>query len=310
MSRPASLQPPKLPCGIVDLLQPGAVRRHFRDHEKPVDAVPTPLPTWNRNCRDDDGGVGLAHGWHVTIASNTGTGKSLLALNLAAKALEGGESVGLISLEMSRAQTATRLYAIITGSDVRELERGQSFSPGAVEKVSARIAEIHERTGVVFYMNDQPIFDIDSIQGLMRYFAESKGCRWFAVDYLQLACARDAESLFQQVSNVSARIREFAKRLNIVTVGLSQFNRQTSANWHESPTIQGLMGGSSVENDSDQVLLLDHSRYRPLKPERRALTWALLSKNRHGDQGVIPIEWDYRTLRVREALPHEESEWP
>ncbi len=32
--------------------------------------------------------------------------------------------------------------------------------------------------------------------------------------------------------------------------------------------------------------------------------------NRHGDHGEIPIEWDYRTLRVREALPDEVDEWP
>ena len=37
---------------------------------------------------------------------------------------------------------------------------------------------------------------------------------------------------------------------------------------------------------------------------------ALLGKDRHGAQGEIPIHWDYRSLRVREALPDEEENGP
>ncbi len=96
----------------------------------------------------------------------------------------------------------------------------------------------------------------------------------------------------------------------LVTVGLSQLNRETSANWHESPTIFGLFGDSPVENDSDMVLLLDHSRYERDAVTRSAKTWLLLQKNRHGAQLEVSVQWDYRTLRLREVLPDEEEEWP
>ena len=101
---------------------------------------------------------------------------------------------------------------------------------------------------------------------------------------------------------------EWAKQRNVVTVGLSQVNRRTSGDGSTAPVVQGLIGSSSLENDADQVLLLDHSRYQ--KGDRSAKTWALLAKNRHGGQGEIAIEWNYKTLRVREALPDEEGEWP
>lgn len=302
------IAPPKLPCPVVELLEPGSVATHLREQSKPVDAVPTPLDTWNRNCRDDGGGRGLARGWHVTGGANTGIGKSLLALNLAASAIEHGEHVGFASLEMSRTQVATRLYAIITGRPVRQIERGDGFDPGAGAGLARKIAEIRERTGGSFWVNDRPIAEIETIQGLMRYFAESKGCRFFVVDYLQLAAARDADSLFQQVTNVSARVREFAKTFGVTTVGFSQLNRETSSNYTDRPRVQGLMGGSPLENDSDQVVLLDHTRY--VKHDHTARTWLLLGKNRHGSNVEIPIEWDYRTLRIREALPDEEAEWP
>ena len=63
----------KAPCATASLLKEGEPRRHFAEQAKPVDAVPTPLPTWNMHCRDDGGGVGLARGWHVTIGAATGT---------------------------------------------------------------------------------------------------------------------------------------------------------------------------------------------------------------------------------------------
>ena len=69
----------------------GMVLRHINKVKlDPVDAVPTPLPGWNNHCRDEGGGVGIARGWHVVVAGNTGLGKSLLSLNLAAGAIKHG----------------------------------------------------------------------------------------------------------------------------------------------------------------------------------------------------------------------------
>ena len=67
------------------------LRQFVRDAQKPVEAVPTPLPSWNAACRDEGGGVGLARGWHDVVAGNTGQGKSLFALNVAASAIRHGD---------------------------------------------------------------------------------------------------------------------------------------------------------------------------------------------------------------------------
>ena len=305
MTAPSALAEQSLVVPVTDLMQPGRIMRHLEELKQPVDAIATPLPMWNRQCRDEGGGVGLAMGWHVIVAGSTGHGKSLMALNMAAAAIKAGECVAFMSLEMSTAQLGSRLYAILTDTDVRMLERGNA-PPAEVER---KLCKIHETTGGRFLTNEQPVFEISRIQAQLRYWAEEKGARLFFVDYLQLATSRDAESLYREVSNISSQIREFAKRLNVVTVGLSQMNRQTSVDRSNSPMAQGLIGSSSLENDSDQVVLLDHSRYER-GGDRTAKTFALLSKNRHGGQVEIPIEWDYRTLQVRQALPDEEGEWP
>ena len=111
-------------AGILDLLWPEYVSLHFGEQEGPVDAIPTPLPTWNKHCRDAGGGIGLALGWHVTVAASTGSGKSLMAINMGAEALRRGEPVGFLSLEMSLGQLTTRLYAALTDTPVQRIEDG------------------------------------------------------------------------------------------------------------------------------------------------------------------------------------------
>ena len=293
-----------LVTSVTDLMQPGRIRRHLEELQQPVEAIATPFDSWNNQCRDAGGGVGLALGWHVIVAGSTGHGKSLMALNMAAKAIKAGEVVAFMSLEMSTAQIASRLYAMLTDTDVRLLERGKTPPP----EVERKLCEIHEETGGRFLTNEQPVHEISRIQAQIRYWVEEKGARLCIIDYLQLATSRTAETLYNEVSDISSSVIELAKRLNIVTVGLSQMNRRSSGDGSASPVVQGLIGSSSLENDADQVLLLDHSRYE--RGDRSAKTWALLAKNRHGALGEIPVFWDYRTLRVREALPDEEGEWP
>lgn len=307
MSR-ATLSPARLPCAVDDLLRTGVPEKHLRQQGDPITAIATPFSMWNKHCRDEGGGIGLAHGWHITVGAATGSGKSLLALNMAARAIEQGVSVGFLSLEMSKAQVSTRLYSILSGVPVAELERGSGYSSKSGDKASQFVAEIRERTGAKFHMNTEPISGIQNVQGLARYFVEMHGAKLLICDYLQLLGAADFKTLFEQVTNASAAIRQVAQELRVVTVGLSQFNRPTSIERSSSPLIQGLMGGGPIENDSDQVLLLDHSREH--REGQYKQTWAVLGKNRHGDTGEIPIEWDYRTLRVREARPDEEESWP
>ena len=93
--------------------------------------------------------------------------------------------------------------------------------------------------------------------------------------------------------------------LNVITICLSQFNRETHRR-RGRPTIHDLMGGSAIENDSDQVLLLDHtSIQRTPAPLDGWDADLLLAKNRHGPSVSVPIRFDTRTLRFRELMPDE-----
>lgn len=157
--------------------------------------------------------------------------------------------------------------------------------------------------------NQEPMYRLsDLVRGIERAHDEH-GSRVHIVDYLQLAWTGEAASIYDRVTEVSHAVRAAAKRLRIVTVGLSQLNRETSKAKGEQPGKEGMIGGSSLENDADQVLLLDHSRRRDVfladgRP-RGWIGWANLDKNRHGPAAEIPLRFDPDTFRIRQRLADE-----
>jgi KaiC/GvpD/RAD55 family RecA-like ATPase len=273
----------------------------------PIEAVPTPIPAWNALCRGAGGGVGLARSWMVTIGANTGTGKSLVALNLAAEAIRHGEVVTFLSLEMGRSELATRLLSIVSGVPVLSLEQGTQFDQEAYLRASVAVDSIRRETGGYVQVNRRPMSKLSDVVQSMRHYHETTGSRYFLVDYLQLAWTQSTHSITERTELVAHQLRELSHTLGVTLVALSQFNRSTSANRAERPVAQGLMGGSAIENDSHQVLLLDHSRWERRGDE--ADTWLIVDKNRHGGVQDIPVRWEYRTLRLVPRVPTaEESE--
>ena len=274
-----------------------------------LDYIPTPLPTWNSQCRDDSGGEGLGMSQHVVVCGGPGFGKTLYASNLGTHATANGVGVGYVNLEMTLTGLTRRVWAIATDTDVRTLERGRHYDPAKAAEVAGRVVDAgHEP----FKVNTDRLRDIGKIINLMEHWREY-GTTLFLIDYMQLIGDPSARNAIEEVAKISAAICDFSKDNGVVTVGLTQFNRETSKNYHDPPTIQGIYGGSSIENDADQVLMIDHSRYERVKDNGRdigARTFIVLGKNRHGGLGDIPVWFDYRTLRIREALPDEENEWP
>lgn len=204
-----------------------------------------------------------------------------------------------MSLEMSQAEVVTRFLSIYTGTEARKLEHGPQFDPTAWDAAAEWLGEAQGTLRV----NPEPLHTLNQIAECFEAYV-AEGCRTFIVDYLQLAWVQSADTMHHQIMEVSHTIRGMARQHRVLSIGLSQINRQQSFGGGELRK-EGLLGGSSLENDADQVILLG-------KPEKDGLDYrspVKLDKNRHGP----PAEWEVhlrtRTLRVEEVMMDEQSNW-
>ncbi len=115
---------------------------------------------------------------------------------------------------------------------------------------------------------------------------------------MQLVEVSGVDGISEQTRAVSKMVQRIAFDGQVTTVGLSQFNRATSFNKDTPPTVHGLTGSSALENDSDQVVLLDHTAN--MRSGSTMDTNILVAKNRHGPVPKIPVRWDYTTLQLTE----------
>ena len=284
------------PISLIDL------EELARDHAKPVtDAIPTHLPQWNRACRDEGGGIGLAPGWFVVMAGKPGAGKTLMAINLLIAAMRANTMCCVLSYEMSKSQMLTRALAIATGAGIHRLERG----PGYDAQTFREAIDVWDKDGLHYKMllAERPERTISVMQTHL-LDAANYGCRLLIVDYTQLVGRTEHPAIFERVQAVSGVLQQTAFETRCTVIGLSQFNRTTLANRKDEPGTEGLKGGS-LDEDADQVVMLDYSDAQ--KQLTSLTTNFIVGKNRHGPAPTIPIIFDYQTLRVRERTSYDEA---
>ena len=274
---------------------------------QPVRAIPTPFPSWNALCGEEGGKEGLAERWLVVIGGKTGTGKSYLALNLAARAVMDGILVGMINFEMTQMAVTTRYLSILSGLPKWRMEMGEDFHSPTWKEAQAVADEILRKTGGAFVTNESAVFNINHVEESYEKLAKV-GARMIVIDYAQLVGVPWANGIYQRSEEVATKLREFTHAYDMTTVAISQFNRE-EAKSGKPPTIHGLMGGGIWEHASNQIWLLDHtirSRYgkRPDGFMSGEYTKILCGKNRHGIAPFeLPVRWSYENMRFEEYVP-------
>lgn len=274
-------------------------------HEKklrPVAAVPTPFPSWNAVCMEEGGREGIANGWLVVLAGIPGTGKSSLALNMAAAAVLDGRRVGIVNFEMSMIGLVTRYLSILSGVPRYKLERGKYFDSEAFGEAKEYVINVSKKKGGLLLTNQHSVFNLEDIEASYRALTD-KGCELIVVDYVQLVNVQGAEGIFQRTNRVANTLRHLTKQYDVATVAISQFNREISKRRDQPPQREGLSGGSPWENNANQIVLLDHSIRRTFKEDNVEFTQLIGDKNRHGPVPfTFPIRWDWDTARCEEYM--------
>lgn len=246
--------------------------------------------------------AGLQKSDFIILAARPSLGKTSLALDIARNiATQAKLPVGIFSLEMSREQLVDRLIAAQADVDLWKIRTGNLSSKGDDND----FLRIQNALGILseapIFIDDSPSPTIIQMRAMARRLQAEHGLSLLVIDYIQLVTPRfGAESLVQQVTEISRSIKALARELNVPVLALSQLSRAVEQRSPQIPRLSDLRESGGLEQDSDVVLFI----YRPDKDKEdspnKNVAEIHIAKHRNGPTGKVQLYFDERRVSFRD----------
>ncbi len=242
----------------------------------------------------------------LIVAARPGQGKTAFILNIAQHlAVVQKMSVGIFSLEMSKEELVDRLLVSQADVDAWRLKTGR-LSDEDFARLSSAMGELADAP---LFIDDTPGINILEMRTKARRLTIEHKVSLIVVDYLQLVDpGRRFDSRVQEVSLVSAALKNLARELRIPVLAVSQLSRAVETRGTKVPQLADLRESGAIEQDSDVVMFL----YRPEQDvehwDEQIVTRLLIAKHRNGPTGEIDLAFRgdrikfYSVERKREEL--------
>lgn len=190
----------------------------------------------------------------IVIAGESSQGKTSLALSILKNAVLKHEArAAVYSLEMDKVQLVARIIAQETGISAKKI-LNHKLTFDEVNEVS-NASSMVERLPI--YFDEGSTSTIDQICSSIRRLKLKKDINLAVVDYLQLVGGGSSmknKTDEAQIAEITRRLKNTAKELNISIIALSQLSRTTNNN--HRPTKSRLRGSGQIEEAADVVLMI------------------------------------------------------
>ena len=286
----------------------------------PQRAIPTGFKTWDGLC-DETGGKGFPDWYYVVVGGASNAGKTHCMKHMARTAWQAGNRVGIVTMEVPTKGMLRRLYADVTNFDYSDF-RPQNWikdGPGNTRLLVDQVDTYGHKGQLIIAEHEYGSPTIHELMETCLRLVDA-GCEAIYVDHLQLikSAGFKADQIAAAATEVSECLRVFAHKTPCLVVALSQLHRKAAGDRDRPPIMQDLYGGTSIESNANQVVLLEHCTQKeiikdvyggePGEKEYRKRTYLFLDKNRDGRNRInIPVEMRFRTgLWVQGNV----REWP
>lgn len=245
---------------------------------------------------DDALGGLLAGGGYYLLAARPAEGKTAIALNIALAVAEQsrdtGESVLFVSAEMSHEMLGRRLLCSMAGQSWRGMcENGKTQE--SLAKITGAVKKLNKLNIKIL----QPSESVEACAAEVRQRARAGGLKLVIVDYAQLFRSEQSNdgNRVDDLERVSGTFRALANALPCPLLLLAQVNRTADKSADKRPGMADVKGCGAFEQDAEAVILLHrpeaHAANKEARQELRGKAELIISKNRNGETGTIPLEW-------------------
>jgi replicative DNA helicase len=244
----------------------------------------------------------------VILAARPSMGKTALLCNwtecIARPAGPGKPSNGVLifSLEQSKLELAERFLCMVARVDGHRLRNGE-IDAEEQQKLLDASAQLNE---LPIFIDDTPARSTSQIGAIARRMKRQHDIKLIVIDYLQLIEPEDRRApREQQISQMTRRLKQLAKEINIPLIALAQLNRGVDLREDKRPRLADLRESGAIEQDADLVIFL----HRPdaYDPNDRANEADLIiAKHRSGPTGTVNLTWRKEFLRFESGSRRRE----
>ena len=244
---------------------------------------------------------GFSRGELNIFAGGSGSGKSLVMMNIALSWLQAGLSGVYVSLELSEELCSLRTDAMLTGMGTKEIRKD-------IETTELKVKMVSKKSGQYRVKALPAQSNVNDIRSYLKEVQIQTGIRvdFVMVDYLDLVMPVSVKvnpnDQFIKDKYVAEELRNLAKELNVLLVTASQLNR--SAVEEIEFDHSHIAGGISKINTADNVFGIFTSR--AMKERGRYQIQCMKSRSSTGVGQKIDLEYNIETMRITD--PGEEGQ--
>jgi replicative DNA helicase len=227
---------------------------------------------------------GLEEEDYMIIGARPSVGKSALALQMAMDmAMRQKKRVAIFSLEMGGNALMMRTLSQELRIDSKKIRQGM-----ITQSDMERIVDFGGRlSGLKMFLNDTPNIRLSDLRSQARMIKQREGLDVIIIDYLTLITGNKRLPRWEQVTEISAALKQLGRELQTSVIALSQLSRDSD---EKRPTLASLRESGAIEQDADVVLLLhrtsDVGSDLAGNPNPQSIEF-IVAKDRNGPVGKV-----------------------
>ena len=243
---------------------------------------------------------GFSRGELNIFAGGSGSGKSLVMMNIALNWLQQGLSGVYITLELSEELTSLRTDAMLTQMSTKDIRKD-------IDTTTMKVMLVGKKSGQYRVKGLPAQSNINDIRSYIKEVQIQTGIKvdFMMIDYLDLLMPVSAKvspnDLFVKDKYVSEELRNLAKELGVLMVTASQLNR--SAVEEIEFDHSHISGGISKINTADNVFGIFTSR--AMKERGKYQIQCMKSRSSTGVGQKIDLEYNIETMRITDEGGNE-----
>jgi archaellum biogenesis ATPase FlaH len=236
---------------------------------------------------------GFSRGELNIFAGGSGSGKSLVMMNIALNWLQQGLSGVYITLELSEELTSLRTDAMLASMSTKDIRKD-------IDTTTLKVKMVGKKSGTYQVKGLPAQSNINDIRAYLKEYQIQTGrtVDFIMIDYLDLLMPVSAKvspnDLFVKDKYVSEELRNLAKELSMLMVTASQLNR--SAVEEVEFDHSHISGGISKINTADNVFGIFTSR--AMKERGRYQIQCMKSRSSTGVGMKVDLEYNIETMRI------------